>query len=78
MVVICIIIRRVRKLFGFPWTDSGELGVDLSLLDIFFAYKTIERFDETVAEEIAVLGHDLRLDDVWGGAEFRSLAEHSL
>ncbi len=37
-----------------------------------------ERFDETVAEEMAVLGHDLRLHDVWGGTEYRSLAEHSL
>jgi hypothetical protein len=31
-----------------------------------------------VAEEIAVPGHDRWLDDVWGGTEFRSLAEHSL
>lgn len=78
LVEICIIVRRVRKLFRFPWTDSSELGVNLSLLDIFFAHKTIERFDETVAEEIAVPGHDRWLDDVWGGTEFRSLAEHSL
>jgi hypothetical protein len=67
LVEICIIVCRVRKLFRFTWTDSSELGLNLSLLDIFFAYKTIERFDETVAEEITVPGHELRPDDVWGG-----------
>jgi hypothetical protein len=51
------------------------------LLDIFLAYKTIEFFIRwwcQVAKEIAVSGQDRLLDDVWGGTEFRSLAEHSL
>jgi hypothetical protein len=78
LVEICIIARRVGKLVRFPWTDSSELGVSLRLLDIFFAYETIERSDETVTEEITVSGNHRRLDDVWGGTEFESLAEHSL
>jgi hypothetical protein len=68
----------VRKLLRFPWTDSGKLGVYLGLLNKIFAYKTIEYktieyFDGTTAEEIAVVRNGRRLDNIWGWAEFRSL-----
>ena len=67
----------MRKLLRFPWTDSGKLGVYLGLLNKIFAYKTIESFDETTAEEVAVVGYGRRLDNIWCWAEFRSLAKHS-
>lgn len=66
------------KLFWFPWDDSGESRVNFGSLDIVFAYKTIERFDESVAQDVAVAGNCLGLDHVWGRAELRSLAQHSL
>ena len=47
------------------------------LLDKVIAYKTVERFDETLAEEVAVLGYELWLDNVRSGAEFWGLTEHS-
>ena len=46
----------------------------LGLLDIVLTYKTVERFDQTMAEEVAVLGYELWLDNVRSGAEFRGLA----
>lgn len=67
----------MRKLLRFPWTDSGKFGVYLGLLYKVFAYKAVERFDETIAEEIAVVGYCFRLDNIWGGAEFRRLAEYT-
>jgi hypothetical protein len=67
----------VRKLLRFPWTNPGEPRVYLGLLDIVLTYKTVERFDETLAEEVAVLGYELWLDNVRSGAEFRGLAQHS-
>ena len=67
----------MRKLFGFPRDDSGELGVVFSLLDKVPAYKTIERFDESVAKEVAVSRYRPWHDETWGGAEFGSLAQDS-
>ena len=77
MVVICIIVRRVRKLLRFPWTNPGESRVYLGLLDIVSTNKTVERFDETMAEEVAVLCYELWLDSARGGSEFWGLAEHT-
>ena len=65
------------KLFGFPRDDSSELGVVFSLLDKVPAYKTIERFDESVAKEVAVSRYRPWHDETWGGAEFGSLAQHT-
>ena len=76
-VVSCVVVRGVRKLFGFPWDDSSEVGVNLSSLYKVFAYKTIERLDESLAEEVTVACNCLGLDDVWGRAKFRSFAKHS-
>ena len=67
----------MRKLFGFPWDDSGELGVNFSSLDKVLAYKTIEGLDEAVAMDVAVARNCPRLDGAWGGAEFGSLAQHT-
>ncbi len=72
-----IIVHRVRKLFWFPWDDSGEFGVNFSSLDKVLAYKTIERLDESVAQYVTVACNCRGLDDAWGRAEFRSLAQHS-
>ena len=77
MVVSCVVVRGVRKLFGFPWDDSSEVGVNLSSLYKVFAYKTIERFDEPMAEEVAVICDCLGLDYIGGRAEFWSLAQDS-
>jgi hypothetical protein len=58
---------RSRKLFRFPCTDSGDFGVNLSLLDKVVKYKTIERFAETMAGEVTIVSYDLRLENVWCG-----------
>ena len=65
------------KLFRFPCTESGDFGVNLSLLDKVVKYKTIERFAETMAGEVTIVSYDLRLENVWCGAVFRSLTQHS-
>ena len=65
------------KLFGFPWDDSSEVRVNLSSLYKVFAYKTIERLDESLAEEVTIACNCLGLNDVWGRAKFWSLAQHS-
>ncbi len=75
-VVPCILVHWVLKGFGFPWDDSSELGVNLGSLDKVLAHKTIECFDETVAQDVRVTCNGRRLDSVWGGAQFRSLAQH--
>jgi hypothetical protein len=49
LVVPCVAGHWVWKLFGYPWDVSIELGINFSSLDKVLAYKTIERFDETVA-----------------------------
>jgi hypothetical protein len=48
-VVPYVVVHWVWKLFGFPWDDSSELGVNLSSLDKVLACKTIECLDESVA-----------------------------
>ena len=67
----------MRKLFGFPWDDTGEFGVNLSSLDKVLAYKTIERLDKSVAKEVAVGCNRPGFDLVRGGAKFWGLAQHS-
>jgi len=67
----------VRKLFRFPWDNSSEFGVNFSSLDKVLAHKTIERLDDSKAQDIAVARNCLGLDDMRSWAEFRSLAQHS-
>ena len=72
----------MRKLFRFPWDNSSEFGVNFSSLDKVLAHKTIERLDDSKAQDIAVARNCLGLDDMRSWAEFRSaqlggLAQHS-
>ncbi len=76
-VVPCVVVRSVRKLFGFPRDNTGEFGVNLSSLDKVLANKTIERLDESVAKDVTVSCNSPWLDLVRGGAKFWGLAQHS-
>ena len=47
------------------------------MLDVVFAYKTIERLDESMAEKVAISCYCLRVDGAWGRAKFRRLAQNA-
>ncbi len=77
LVVPCVVVHWARKLFGFPWDNTCEFGVNLSSLDKVLAYKTIEHLDESVPKDVAVGCNRPGLDLVRGGAKFWGLAQYS-
>ncbi len=59
------------------WVSKGRyplVRVNFRFLDKVLAYKTVERFDDSVAKKVAIHGSVPRLDDAGSGAEFRSFA----
>ena len=65
----------MRKLFRFPSDYTHGICPCLCFVDIISANKAIERFDESEAEEVAVL-LDIRLLQTFRGwEEFGRLAQ---
>ncbi len=50
------------------------LGISFRLLDKVLTYKTIERFDDSVAKKVTIHGGVLWFDGAGCGAEFQSFA----
>ncbi len=48
------------------------------MLVVVFAYKTIERLDESMTEKVAIPCYFFRVDRAWGRAKLGRLAQHSL
>ena len=53
--------QLIEELFRFPFADSSCVRINFLLLNEVIAYKTVECFDVSVSEDVAVFSNSLQL-----------------